>query len=339
MSRKFMMKKIKLYLFTALAGMLTYIIYLSLYSPEQSLDESPIRYDDSLNRNPWWDGGYACRSLEELQRPPTYISKDDAISGHCGRRSWEAGPGQKIISFSLYGNNKKYLIGLEANLNASKHLYPNYFVRLYTDPVPYKKLLCPLLRKYEHFHICDVKSLPTLGNIHKVQPIMWRLAPLGDPQVDILLVRDPDSQISSREVDAVHDWLSTGHTLHVMRDHPQHMAPIIDCCWGMRQDITREHKENTGAIRKTLFDLLLNKYKHMEGQNILNEILWTDYEHDVVRHESYRCREYQHSRPWPTEREDEKHFVGSQRSGFQKKHLEECPVYCRPEAHQDWRYC
>lgn len=190
-----------------------------------------------------------------------------------------------------------------------------------------------------------MKALPTLGNIHKVHPMMWRLAPMNDPQVDVMLVRDSDSQISQREVEAVHEWLTTGRSLHVMRDHPFHGAPIIGCCWGVRQDIKRKRNaienktNNVGVLRKKMFDLLLNKNKYMDDQNTINEVLWPEYKDNVVRHESYKCKEFEHSQPWPTQRVDEESFVGRPWYRFQIKLPEKCPVDCRPKDHQDWDYC
>ena len=41
-------------------------------------------------------------------------------------------------------------------------------------------------------------------------------------QVDVVLSRDLDSRLTSREAAAVGEWLDTPNSsLHVMRDHPQ----------------------------------------------------------------------------------------------------------------------
>ncbi|KAB7505409.1 hypothetical protein Anas_10259 [Armadillidium nasatum] len=64
---------------------------------------------------------------------------------------------------------------------------------------------------------------------------MWRFAPLGDDQVDILLSRDLDSEILKREYDAVSEWLnSTNKSLHIMRDHPQHCVQMLGGTWGIK---------------------------------------------------------------------------------------------------------
>ncbi len=56
-------------------------------------------------------------------------------------------------------------------------------------------------------------------------------------------------------------------------------------------------------------------------------------------HDSYLCRTFPSSRPFPTRRKAESNnFVGAV---FQsnKTYLEECPKACRPPDHQDWIFC
>lgn len=46
--------------------------------------------------------------------------------------------------------------------------------------------------------------------------------PLLDDMVDTLMSRDSDSAITSREKEAVSDWLASNKSFHIMRDHPAH---------------------------------------------------------------------------------------------------------------------
>ena len=45
-------------------------------------------------------------------------------------------------------------------------------------------------------------------------PLIWRFLPSLDPQVDLFFVRDLDSQISQREVDAVKEFLISGRVYY-----------------------------------------------------------------------------------------------------------------------------
>lgn len=78
-------------------------------------------------------------------------------------------------------------------------VYSGWVVWVYTDPRGQGRVLCPLLRRYHNLlYICDVTNLPPpLGSLTHIHHMMWRVAPLGDPQVAALMVRDTDSQVGS----------------------------------------------------------------------------------------------------------------------------------------------
>lgn len=49
-----------------------------------------------------------------------------------------------------------------------------------------------------------------LGDIRGSIATVWRLGVMGDPLVEKYLMRDTDSPILRREVEAVHEWLHSG---------------------------------------------------------------------------------------------------------------------------------
>ena len=63
-----------------------------------------------------------------------------------------------------------------------------------------------------------------------------RFLPLVDPQVSVMVSRDLDSRLTAREQAAVEDWLETGLSFHVMRDHISHSKEILAGMWGARLD-------------------------------------------------------------------------------------------------------
>ncbi len=64
--------------------------------------------------------------------------------------------------------------------------------------------------------------------------LFWRFEPICDPQVEITLIRDCDSRVNPREAAAVEEWLASGTRLHTMRDHYEHIVPILGGMWGCR---------------------------------------------------------------------------------------------------------
>ncbi|XP_069945653.1 uncharacterized protein [Cherax quadricarinatus] len=193
---------------------------------------------------PWWESG-ECDCVDDdcvpglLSRKtfPRVASSISMVGGTCGRRSWAAGGGQRVVSLSLYGHNPEYWRGLNDIITQVGRVYPGWRVRLYTDPRGRGRILCPLLHAHAHFDVCDITRLPPpLGDLSAVNPMMWRVAPLGDVQVTVLQLRDTDSMIIQREVDAVRDWLSSDKQFHIMRDHPNHDFALMGGLWGVRWD-------------------------------------------------------------------------------------------------------
>ena len=67
--------------------------------------------------------------------------------------------------------------------------------------------------------------------------MFWRFEAAADPTVDIMLSRDCDSRLNSREAEAVKEWLGGPGNFHIMRDHPYHGTEILGGMWGSRGTI------------------------------------------------------------------------------------------------------
>ena len=79
-------------------------------------------------------------------------------------------------------------------------------------------------------------SLTELGDLSSVFGMLWRFLPVLDPTVDLMVSRDLDSRLTTREQTAVEDWLNTGLAFHVMRDNPHHGTEILGGMWGARME-------------------------------------------------------------------------------------------------------
>jgi hypothetical protein len=51
---------------------------------------------------------------------------------------------------------------------------------------------------------------------------------------ETVLFRDTDSRLSIREAQAVDEWLRSGKTIHIIRDHPHHTSAILGGAWGIK---------------------------------------------------------------------------------------------------------
>ena len=118
--------------------------------------------------------------------------------------------------------------------------------------------------------------MPAFGNISHIFPLNWRFLPAIDDQVELLFVRDLDSHISQREVDAVQEFLNSTEDFHVMRDHPQHDVPILGGTWGIKLEknkIRQKIKMSIEAMKKNPI-FYASRSKAGPDQDALRRYVW-----------------------------------------------------------------
>ena len=89
---------------------------------------------------------------------------------------------KKVISFSVYGDNPKYTIGLIRNLELIEKIYPNWVTYVYyNNTVPNE-----ILEKVNHFHNVETFDMTEL----EIPGMFWRFQPNDDKEVERFIVRD-----------------------------------------------------------------------------------------------------------------------------------------------------
>lgn len=75
----------------------------------------------------------------------------------------------------------------------------------------------------------------------EIHGAFWRFLAADLHDSEFVIFRDTDSRISNREKYAVLEWIESGKTLHIMRDHPYHYCPfgsvplsILAGMWGIK---------------------------------------------------------------------------------------------------------
>lgn len=160
--------------------------------------------------------------------------------------------------------------------------------------------------------------------------------------VCLVCSRDVDSPFTFRERAAVEEWLCSNNSFHVMRDHPNHVDPILAGMWGYRP---RLNENSTIFFLRKLTDIdILKKYNASKDQDFLFNEIWPIFEATMLIHDSYHCMQHGHrTRPFPTRRppiDIQNAFVGCIKPCLPITHpLKPCPVECRPVHHKDWLYC
>lgn len=132
---------------------------------------------------------------------------------------------KRVISFCLWGNESRYIVGLKENLKLVEKYYPDFTVYVYVG------------QEYEFLKHEKCKVIVKNGDVvnESKKCMLWRLEPIMDETVDVFISRDVDTRIQLREVMAVREWLNDeSKVLHIMRDHPQHYNKILGGMYGVR---------------------------------------------------------------------------------------------------------
>lgn len=141
---------------------------------------------------------------------------------------------KKIISFSLWGNNPKYTVGATKNAELAKEIYPGWIARFYVSKSVPKQVVDSLIKSGSEIVPMNIDGDCT--------GMFWRFLPANEKDV-IMISRDTDSRLNFREKFAVDNWLSSGKSFHIMRDHPNHNTSILGGMWGARENTLKNIKE------------------------------------------------------------------------------------------------
>ena len=133
--------------------------------------------------------------------------------------------GERIIAFSLWGANPRYLRGALHNQLRAPLFYPDFRSRFYVDSSVPADLLEALAAQ-------GAEIVMEEGEPSQRRRLTRRFLVADDPNVAIYLVRDADSLVNAREAAAVREWLDSGKPIHAMRDWWTHTDPILAGMWG-----------------------------------------------------------------------------------------------------------
>ena len=186
-----------------------------------------------------------------------------------------------VVLYSMWGNNPKY--------------------NPYQDIKKCEKL------NWE-WYIHGSQNLTHDEDYKKVSGYFWRFMEYDRiKNFNYYLFRDTDSRITKREIKAVKEWIESGKTLHVMRDHPHHDWPMMGGMWGIKR---------VPGLNMT--DLIMdwiskNPYPEYFGRKdkadgwmtdmfFLRDVIWEMFKHDCLQHDEMFGNKYGETRPFPAKR-------------------------------------
>jgi hypothetical protein len=136
---------------------------------------------------------------------------------------------KNILSYSLYGDNRKYFNALCKNIDFIDLFYKNTFtimIVVESDiPSSWLKFL------YKSSAVVVMSDDHYLKNIPKD---FYRIYPIVSGQGDACFFRDADSHLTKYEMDSMTRFIDSNFMYHIVRDHPNHLAPIMGGLFGIK---------------------------------------------------------------------------------------------------------
>lgn len=133
---------------------------------------------------------------------------------------------KKAFSFSLFGNNDKYCIGMVENVEIIKKKYIDWDIYIFFYNIP--KNILEILKYYKCILI-EYKE-----KMYDWEGLLWRFNLFNYKSIDIWISRDADSRISDREMSLVNDWIISPYPFHIIRDHQGHGITILAGLFGVK---------------------------------------------------------------------------------------------------------
>jgi len=200
----------------------------------------------------------------------------------------------KYISYSLWGDNPIYNVGIIENAKQAKEIYPDWKMVVYYDNTTPLETIIDLIA-------LDVEcvNITSLG----IYGMFWRFLAADKPDCEYAVFRDADSRLSVREKAAVDEWISSRKTLHVMRDHPGHGIPygndrlgILGGMWGI--------KGNVIPLTQSILNFKKSREMNYGNDQTFLKMIYSVFENDRCTHD-----EFFEKKPFPIKRENGR-FIG-----------------------------
>jgi len=209
----------------------------------------------------------------------------------------------RVISFCLWGNEKRYVVGLIENIKLAKIYYPEWICWVYIHTSVNNSIYSEL-SMFDNVKIIIKND----ENIRSKRFMLWRFEPICDDSVEYFMSRDTDTRIQPREVLAVNEWINSGKILHIMRDHPQHYPKILGGMYGIN---SKQIMNNWNNWIEIIEEFYKNHGEDVDDQYFLelyiyNRIKSTDriIHDEIKKYEGSECLDF------PIKYEQNNHFVG-----------------------------
>ena len=192
----------------------------------------------------------------------------------------EEGRTKNVISFSIWGNEDKYIKGAIKNFELAKKYYPGWTVRFYYEDGMQGEI-------FRQLEVSDCEMIPKPYYRDSWFGLYWRFCPMyDDPEISRFIVRDTDARLSEREADAVQEWIESKYGFHIMRDHKAHNINVCGGMWGAKASVVPGFE---GMLKKWMVQVKGNPKNprttfHGTDQDFLCSQIWPLIKDDHIAH-------------------------------------------------------
>jgi hypothetical protein len=187
-----------------------------------------------------------------------------------------------------------YNVGIVRNAELMNKYYQNWKMVVFFDSsVPSETI--------QELHDRNVETRMFLDS--SVYGMFWRFYAIDLPDCEYAIFRDADSRISLRESLAVDEWIKSGKSLHVMRDHPYHRIPagnnqlgILGGMWGLKSGVLPISE-------------MINKFVKSKEHNYGNDQTFLKIVYSILENDKFTHDEFFEKKPFPIPRENGR-FIG-----------------------------
>lgn len=151
---------------------------------------------------------------------------------------------KNAICYSLYNKGSKYMINALINCMLAPFVYPGWICRFYVDDtIPLE--IDTLLKTFEHVQVINMPRHTDS------EAMLWRFTAISDPSINMMISRDADSWLSSRESWAVYEWTQSQKDFHIIRDHCYHSQAVMGGMWGARNGVIQDMDKRVETFMKS----------------------------------------------------------------------------------------
>jgi hypothetical protein len=182
----------------------------------------------------------------------------------------------KVISFSLYGDNPIYTIGCIKNAILKNNIFPEWEMWVYHNNTVPENILLEL--KKLNVNLIDTNEFNGFFGS------LWRFRAINSENVEFFISRDCDSRLSERDKVAVDEWINSGKSFHILREHPiGHGWPINAGMWGAKGNSILNIKDSIDSylFKNPMF------YDKSIDQMYLRDVVYQIAIKDLFLHDEY----------------------------------------------------